>query len=168
MIAVYELVAAVLLLLWVIFVTLILTRRLFVWMKSRGVEDNVAVYYNRKVIHIFAGGVCASAVPYLFSTSFFPLVMSILLSIFTYIPHKTERLMYWFQTTENMYEVTFTMMWGIVITLGWLVSEGDFLIGSCPFSSCQLVMLSQASLEIIFIEKGQSLGGETWLWPRFP
>ena len=40
--------------------------------------------------------------------------------------------MYWFQTEENMYEVSFCIMWGVIITLGWLFSGGDFLFGILP------------------------------------
>jgi dolichol kinase len=101
-------------------------------MANRGLEHNVAVYYNRKLIHIFGGGVCALAVPYVFATSMFPFMMAMFLALFTYIPHRIGRLMYWFQTDDNMYEVTFTLMWGIIITLGWLLSGGDFLLGVLP------------------------------------
>lgn len=132
MIALDELYAAALLLLWVVFVIALLTRRLYAWMRSRGVAHNVAVYYNRKSIHILAGGICALAVPFVFSTPVFPLLIAILLTVFTYIPHKTGKLLYWFQIEDNMYEVTFTIMWGVIITLGWLLSGGDYLIGVLP------------------------------------
>jgi dolichol kinase len=131
MMKIYELVATVLLFVWVVLVAAILTRKLYSWMRSRGFEHFVAVYYNRKVIHMLAGGVCAIAVPFVFSTPLFPFVIAGLLAIFTYIPHKIGKLMYWFQTEDNMYEVTFSLMWGIIITLGWLVS-GDFLVGVLP------------------------------------
>jgi dolichol kinase len=127
-----ELASTMLLFLWVIFVTTILTRKLYSWMKNRGVENNVAIYYNRKIIHILTGGVCASAVPYLFTTPVYPLAMAMLLAFLTYIPHKIGRLMYWFQTEKNVYEVTFTLMWGVIIASGWLLSDGDFLIGVLP------------------------------------
>jgi dolichol kinase len=132
MISIEETVATVLLFGWVIFVATILTKRLYKWMKSRGIENNVAIYYNRKVIHILAGGVCAVIVPFVFKTSFFPFVMAMLLAIFLYAPHKMGKLMYWFQTEDNMYEVSFCIMWGTIITLGWLFSEGDFWFGILP------------------------------------
>ncbi|MGD8565273.1 MAG: dolichol kinase [Candidatus Bathyarchaeota archaeon] len=127
-----ELVVTIILFVWVIFITNVLTRRLYDWMIDRAVKQNVAIYYNRKIIHVFAGGVCAFLVPYVFSTFVFPFIMAMMLTLFTYIPHKLDKLMYWFQTKENMYEVTFTFMWGFIITLGWLVSSGDFLIGILP------------------------------------
>ncbi|MFW6117083.1 MAG: dolichol kinase [Thermoproteota archaeon] len=127
-----ELIIALVLLLWVMIVTVIFTRRLYDWMEDRGVGREVAVYYNRKVIHIFAGGFCAAVVPYAFSTPFIPLMMGMLLALFTYIPHRLGKLMYWFQTEDNMYEVTFALMWGTILFLGWLMSGGDFLLGVLP------------------------------------
>ena len=132
MISVEESAAAALLFSWVIFVATILTRRLYGWMKSRGVEHNVAVYYNRKVIHMLAGGLVAAIVPFVFKTSFYPLVMAMLLAVFIYTPHRLGKIMYWFQTEENMYEVSFCIMWGIIIALGWFFSGGDFLFGILP------------------------------------
>ena len=132
MISVEESAATVLLFSWVVFVATILTRSLYRWMKSRGVEHNVAVYYNRKVIHMLAGGLVAAIVPIVFKTSFFPFVMAMLLAVFIYTPHRLGKIMYWFQTEENMYEVSFCIMWGIIVTLGWLFSGGDFLFGILP------------------------------------
>ena len=131
MMEIQELVAMVILFVWVMLVATILTRRLYSWMRRRGFEHYVAVYYNRKVIHMLAGGICAIAVPFVFSTPLLPFAIATFLAIFTYTPHKIEKLMYWFQTEDNMYEVTFAIMWGIIITLGWLLS-GDFLIGVLP------------------------------------
>jgi hypothetical protein len=49
-----------------------------------------------------------------------------------YLPHRVGRLMYWFQVEDNMYEVSFCIMWGVIIALGWLVSGGNFWIGIVP------------------------------------
>ena len=127
-----ELAATVLLFSWVIFVATILTKSLYERMKNRGLKHNVAVYYNRKVIHILTGGFVATIVPFVFRTSFFPFVMAMLLSVFTYMPHKIGKLMYWFQTDDNMYEVSFSIMWGTMITLGWITSGGNFWFGVLP------------------------------------
>jgi dolichol kinase len=120
------------LLIWVIFVATILTRILYFWMKKLKIEHSVAVYYNRKVIHILAGGLCALIVPFAFSSPLFPSIIALLLAILTYIPHKIGKLMYWFQTQDNLYEVSFSIMWGLIITLGYVLSEGDFWIGVLP------------------------------------
>ncbi len=101
-------------------------------MVERGVQHNVAVYYNRKVIHILTGGLVASIVPCVFETPLFPLAMASLLAAFLYIPHRVGRLMHWFQVEENAYEVSFCVMWGFVLALGWLASGGNFWFGVLP------------------------------------
>jgi len=117
---------------WVIFVATVLTKTLYRLMKKRGVDHYVAIYYNRKVIHMLAGGVCALVVPFVFRTAILPLVMAMLLAIFIYTPHKLGKIMYWFQTKENAYEVSFCIMWGIIISLGWWLSGGNYWFGVLP------------------------------------
>jgi len=131
MISFEEIAAAVLLISWVVFVTIVLTRTLYNLMRSRGVEHDAAVYYNRKMMHILGGGLCAVAVPFLFKTASLPFVMAMLLAAVMFILHKTNRVMYWFQTERNLYEVSFCIMWGVIITLGWFIS-GDPWFGALP------------------------------------
>ncbi|MBX5321889.1 dolichol kinase [Candidatus Bathyarchaeota archaeon A05DMB-3] len=131
-VSVEEAAATASLFVWVIFVAEVLTKKLYGYMAERGVGHNVAVYYNRKIIHILTGGLVALLVPYIFGTPIFPFVMAFVLAIFLYIPHKRGKLMYWFQTEENAYEVSFCVMWGIIITLGWIVSGGNFWFGVLP------------------------------------
>jgi len=126
-----EVVATLLLFVWVIFVAEILTRRLYAWMAKRNVQHNVAVYYNRKVIHILTGGLVAFLVPFTFETPFLPLTMACLLAVFLYIPHRRGKIMYWFQVEENAYEVSFCIMWGTIIALGRLIS-GNLWLGVLP------------------------------------
>ena len=126
-----EFAATVLLISWVTFVVAVLTKAIYHWMRSRGIEHDVAVYYNRKLIHILAGGLCAVAVPFLFKTAILPFVMAMMLAILTFTLRKTNRVMYWFQTKENSYEVSFCIMWGTIITLGWFIS-GDLWFGAVP------------------------------------
>ena len=127
-----EVIATVILFAWVVFVVAFLTKRLYGVMMKRKFSHNVAVYYNRKVIHILTGGLVAFLTPLIFKTPIMPFSMAMLLSVLTYVPHKTGKLMYWFQTEENMYEVSFCIMWGIVLTFGWLVSGGNFWFGVLP------------------------------------
>lgn len=127
-----ELAATVLLFIWVVFVVEVLTRKLYGLMTKRGVQHNVVVYYNRKVIHILTGGFVAFFVPYVFETPVLPFVMAFLLAVFLYIPHRRGKLMYWFQTEENAYEVSFCVMWGAMLMLGWTVSGGNFWFGVLP------------------------------------
>lgn len=42
------------------------TKSTYKMMKKRGFEEMVAVYYNRKIVHMAAGGVVALSVPFLF------------------------------------------------------------------------------------------------------
>ncbi|MGB9854734.1 MAG: dolichol kinase [Candidatus Bathyarchaeales archaeon] len=132
MISVEETAATVLLFAWVIFTAYFLTANLYTYMKECGLENNVAVYYDRKVIHILTGGVVATLVPFIFKTPILPFIMAMLLAVFLYIPHKRGKLLYWFQTEDNSYEVSFCIMWGTILTLGWILSEGNFWFGVLP------------------------------------
>ena len=72
-------------------------------------------------------------VPIYFKSFILPLTMSLLLAVFLFISHRTNgQLMYWFQTEDNMYEVSFCIMWGLIITLGWVLSDGDLRVGVLP------------------------------------
>jgi len=117
--------------LWVLFVVGVLTYLCFKAMVKR-VPDRVAVYYNRKIIHILAGGLIGYLVPFTFTTPFYPLVLSMILGVFTLIPHLLNRIMYWFQTNDNVYEVHFCLSWGLILTAGWLFTSGNFWFGVVP------------------------------------
>jgi len=127
-----EIAATVILFAWIIFIVRFLTKKVYNAMMKRNFACNVVIYYNRKIIHILAGGLVAFLVPLIFKTPILPFGMALLLAVLTYIPHRTGNLMYWFQVEENMYEVSFCVMWGLIIALGWLVSEGNFWFGVLP------------------------------------
>jgi hypothetical protein len=91
------------------------------------VEENVAIYYNRKIIHMLAGGVVVLAVPFLFSTPYIPLLAGIILTILTYIPHKTGKILYWFQTKDNINDVNFCLMWALTVFILWIVTGSPWL-----------------------------------------
>jgi len=95
-------------------------------------KENVAIYYNRKIIHILAGGVVSIIVPFVFKTPILPFVLAMVFAFLTYLPHKMNKIMYWFQTNDNIYEVHFCIMWGIIIALGWLLTNGNYWIGILP------------------------------------
>ncbi|MEM2109516.1 MAG: dolichol kinase [Candidatus Odinarchaeota archaeon] len=132
MISLFEILVTIILFLWVAFVVTVLTKKLYKVLTARGFEHTIAVYYNRKVIHMLAGGVSAIVVPFVFATPILPLVFAALLAVFIYIPHRTGKLMNWFQVCENCYEVSFAIMWGAVITIGWYFSGGNFWFGVLP------------------------------------
>ncbi|MEM2095862.1 MAG: hypothetical protein QXX19_06255 [Candidatus Caldarchaeum sp.] len=108
---------------WVLAVSLVFTRKLYGWMRSRGVEHHVAVYYNRKVVHILAGGVVAVLVPFLLKSYFLVAALVAVLAVGNYIPHRRRKLLYWYQVEENMYEVNFIIMWGLVMGLGYYLNN---------------------------------------------
>lgn len=118
------------LLLWVLFVTFPLTRWTYRLMRARGVEHMRAVYFNRKIIHVLAGGVAAVFVPY-FSSWLWPTAAALGLAAMLYLPHRTGRLWTWFQTEDNAYEVSFAIMWGLVVALSWGLL-GDWRLGVVP------------------------------------
>jgi len=117
---VHDAIAAMILFVYVISVVFG-TKILYHVMISRGIKHNVAIYFNRKIIHIAAGGVVALLLPYVFHEPFIPFILAMILALTTYIPHRIGRLMYWFQTEDNMYEVNFCIAWGISVLALWLI-----------------------------------------------
>ena len=97
------------------------TKKTYQLMKNKGIKNNVAVYYNRKLIHMFAGGVVVLIVPFVFSTPWYPLLAGLILTILTYIPHATGNILYWFQTKENLNDVNFCIMWALTVFLLWII-----------------------------------------------
>ena len=73
----------------------------FDMMVSRGMEEIRAVYYNRKIVHMLAGGVGSLCVPVLFEDYWYPLICGIILTLFTYAAHASGTRMFWFQTEQN-------------------------------------------------------------------
>ena len=132
MLHVDELAVTFLLFSWVVFVVTFLTKKVYNLLIKQGMKPNVVVYYNRKIVHVLAGGLCALIVPIVYRSFVLPLLMSIILAILLFSLHKNNRLMYWFQTRDNAYEVSFCIMWGITISLGWILTGGDFRIGVLP------------------------------------
>jgi len=123
-----ETIYASILLIWVVFVVNILAKKGYEWIKTyRG--ERAGIYFARKIIHFLAGGLVALLVPYLFQSPLLPIIMASILTIVVYIPHKTNRLMYWFQVPDNIAEVYFTIMWGILISIGWII---DVWLGVIP------------------------------------
>jgi len=88
-------------------------------MVRRGMEPIRAVYYNRKIVHMLAGGVGSLAVPLVFHDIWYPLVAGLVLTAFTYAAHLLGLRMFWFQTPENTNDVKFALMWATSISLLW-------------------------------------------------
>ena len=114
---------------WIIILTIytvsitFLTKKTYDLMVKKGIKKKDAVYYNRKIVHIFAGGVIALIVPIVFSSSIYPLFCGLSITIITYLSHKRRRgkMLYWFQTEDNLNDVSFCFMWGITIFVLWEV-----------------------------------------------
>jgi dolichol kinase len=91
---------------------------------ARGMEPIRAVYYNRKIVHMMAGGVGSLMVPLVFTDPWYPLIAGLLLTLFTYLAHRTGLRLYWFQTPENTNDVKFALMWAASVSaLWWLLGD---------------------------------------------
>ncbi len=102
-----------------VILVVIATKWVYDYLTKRGVKPNIVIYFNRKLIHVFAGGLVALLVPLFFTSPTIPAILAIILAIMNYLPHKKGKLMYWFQVKENMYEVNFCIMWGVCALVAW-------------------------------------------------
>ena len=89
------------------------------YLMSRGCEDMVAVYYNRKVAHMVAGGIPLIMCPIVFTDPIYPLLGGVLGSIGLAATHITNRRLWWMQTEQNMNDATFAFMLGISVYVLW-------------------------------------------------
>ena len=96
-----------------IYVMLVLyaTKLPYNMMVSRGMEPIRAVYYNRKIVHMLAGGVGSLSVPFLFTDIWYPMVAGMLLTALLWSSHRAGVVMHWFQTEQNQNDVKFGLMW---------------------------------------------------------
>lgn len=99
--------------------------------RTHNFPHNVAAYYNRKIIHIFAGGIVTLLFPIFFTGVTIPLILVSIIVFALYIPHRTGKLLGWFQVEENMYEVNFAIAWGAAIGISWIIF-GDPIYGVIP------------------------------------
>jgi hypothetical protein len=108
------------------FGVILFTKHIYDYLVKKRVKKSVAVYYNRKIIHIFAGGVVVLAVPFAFNSPWYPILAGILLAILMYLFHLSGRILYWFQTKDDFNDVSFCFMWAIAIFILWTVLEGTY------------------------------------------
>jgi len=116
---------------WVIFVVKYFSRWIYNLAVKKGYPPDSATYFGRKSIHIFASGLIALSLPFLFKEPFLPFLSALILALYTYLPHKKGQLYQWFQNRENIHEVNFCLMWGIVILMGWFFDK-TFWLGVIP------------------------------------
>lgn len=122
----YEIIWMFVLAFYAVFV-FFLTKNLYEWMINKRIKKSVAIYYNRKFIHIFAGGVVVLAVPFVFSSPWFPLLSGVVMAIITYIAHRSGNVFYWFQTEDNISDVSFCFMWGFAIFILWYIFDDPWI-----------------------------------------
>lgn len=118
---------------WIFFLAIYAITVIFLTKKSyhlfieKGLTKNSAIYYNRKLIHIFAGGVVVLIVPFVFSTPWYPLLSGMVLASMMYFFHKSGRILYWFQTKEDVNDVNFCFMWGLAVFLLWMFFDNAWV-----------------------------------------
>ncbi len=95
------------------------TKWIYEVMMVRNMEENVAIYYNRKILHMFCGGLIGMMAPFVFEKPIYALYIGIIFSIITYVPYYTGHLLYWVQTNDNKNDVNFCLMAGISVYLLW-------------------------------------------------
>jgi dolichol kinase len=119
------------LIIWNLFVILVLSKEVYKFALRKGRSEHSSMYFSRKVIHFLAGGLTAALLPFIAKEPFLPALLAFGFALMTYVPHKINKLMYWFQDPENAYEVDFTIVWGIVILLTWYIDK-TFWLGVIP------------------------------------
>lgn len=126
-----EVIYAAALLTWVIILVKVITRKIYEHYIRKGMDKNVIIYYNRKIIHLLAGGVVTVLTPFLFNEPFIVFIFAIALALFSYLPYLKGRLNYWYQISENMFDIHFCLVWGLVMLLSRLIMK-DWWIGVLP------------------------------------
>ncbi|MFO8077222.1 MAG: hypothetical protein R6U21_01070 [Thermoplasmatota archaeon] len=101
-------------------ITIFVTKYLYHYMIKKGITAKDSLYYNRKFVHILAGGIVTLFIPF-YSTPLIALLAGILLTLITLFSHRKGDRMYWFQTDKNYNDVSFCFMWGISIFVLWML-----------------------------------------------
>tara|TARA_B100000963_G_scaffold361357_1_gene396336 strand:+ start:2524 stop:3198 length:675 start_codon:yes stop_codon:yes gene_type:complete len=97
------------------------------YLRAQGSEHMVAVYYNRKVAHMLAGGVPIIASPMVFNDPVWVLIGGILGSIALAATHVLDKRLWWMQTEQNMNDATFALMLGISVYFIWVYTDQPWL-----------------------------------------
>lgn len=97
------------------------------YLREQGSEHMVAVYYNRKVAHMLAGGVPIIVSPIVFDNPIWVLIGGVLGSVALAATHILDRRLWWMQTDQNMNDATFALMLGISVFVIWEYSDEPWL-----------------------------------------
>ena len=101
------------------FLTVMAIKPFHAYLMSKGCENMVAVYYNRKVAHMVAGGIPLIMCPIVFTDPIYPLLGGVLGSIGLAATHLMDKRLWWMQTEQNMNDATFAFMLGISVFALW-------------------------------------------------
>ena len=112
--------------LWAILVVFAI-KPFYHYLRKQGSEHMVAVYYNRTVAHMLAGGVPIIASPIVFDNPIWVLIGGVLGSIGLASTHLMDRRLWWMQTEQNMNDATFALMLGVSVFLIWEYSNEPWL-----------------------------------------
>ena len=121
----YDILLSVLLAMYTVLI-LYIAKYVYLYSKKRGLERKDALYYNRKFVHIFAGGIVALFVPF-YHSYYYPLVAGFLLAAVTLFSHEKGNRLYWFQNKKDLNDVTFCLMWGVSIFILWILFGSPWL-----------------------------------------
>ena len=97
------------------------------YMVKNGCENMVAVYYNRKIAHMLAGGVPIILSPIVFDSPVWPLIGGILGFIALLSTHLLDRRLWWMQTEQNVNDATVALMLGTSVYFIWEYSNEPWL-----------------------------------------
>ncbi|MAP58980.1 MAG: hypothetical protein CL978_01965 [Euryarchaeota archaeon] len=97
------------------------------YMVKSGSENMVAVYYNRKIAHMLAGGVPIILSPIVFESPIWPLIGGILGFFALLSTHLLDRRLWWMQTEQNVNDATFALMLGTSVYLIWEYTNEPWL-----------------------------------------
>ncbi len=116
---------------WVATVIEYVAKRAYFTLLRKWGDEELARYVTRKVVHILAGGTVL-VFPLVYRSVLIPLTLTLAVTIFLVKSRRERKLMKWFQSENNNYEVHFTLMASLVIAAGYLL--GNPWYGVIPVS----------------------------------
>ena len=108
--------------LWSVFIVFAI-KPVHTYMVNNGCENMVAVYYNRKIAHMLAGGVPIILSPIVFENPVWPLIGGILGFFALLSTHLLNKRLWWMQTEQNVNDATFALMLGTSVYFIWEYSK---------------------------------------------
>ncbi|RJS85756.1 dolichol kinase [Candidatus Bathyarchaeota archaeon] len=122
-----EVAYAAVLLTWVLLLVKVITRKIYEYYVRKGADKDSVIYYNRKIIHLLAGGVATVLTPFLFTEPFIVFGFAMILAFLSCLPYFKGKINYWYQVPENMFDVHFCLIWGFVMLFSKLFANNWWL-----------------------------------------